>query len=575
MRPFSRGLFVSFFSAAALVLFTTTALVLAPAQGSERVVPVPSGRRLIVSVGINEYQAWRDLDNAVSDAEGFLTTLVERFGYETLAPPLLNEAATQDALMALVKDQLPQMVKPDDTVVVFYAGHGATQTPPPGSPSAAPTGYLVPADAPREEQWSRYVPLDEFLEAIALLPARHVLVILDACYSGVVLGAAVEKTRSSERYTADLMRQRSRRIITSARASQRALDGGFQNHSLFTGTLIEGLISGRADYDKNSVVTASELSLYVEQQVAQTSNAQQTPDYGAFQFDERGELIFPINEGARAQSLSQAMQLRVLGKTDQFMASFSADLASRRDPRARYLKYLHALQSRNHLAAVDNITALQEDGFEPGLLPLPDGDIPRIADKLNRGLEGHLLRASVYPPKSIQVQFIAPGPALQAQILAQGVQTADRRMLYDFLARWDGTSAAAEAAGMFVQDISPGDIVQWRPNVPYTLSFQLKPAAGADLVYLQGLLIPVDGSLQEYRIGAGGIAGRQRWSTPWREHTEPVGAEEHRIYASADPAFRMRIEGSSKLQGSIRAPEPSPLSLEEFTFFIRIGWGSD
>ncbi len=41
----------------------------------------------------------------------------------------------------------------------------------------------------------------------------------------------------------------------------------------------------------NGIVTGSELSLYVQQQVGQSSESKQTPDFGEFNLDDRGELI--------------------------------------------------------------------------------------------------------------------------------------------------------------------------------------------------------------------------------------------------------------------------------------------
>jgi hypothetical protein len=63
---------------------------------------------------------------------------------------------------------------------------------------------------------------------------------------------------------------------------------------LFTGTLIEALTSGQADLDRNCIVTFSELALFLEQRVGQTSGARQTPDHGAFHLDDRGELMLAM-----------------------------------------------------------------------------------------------------------------------------------------------------------------------------------------------------------------------------------------------------------------------------------------
>jgi hypothetical protein len=98
--------------------------------------------------------------------------------------------------------------------------------------------------------------------------------------------------RDRPRYERDLVTRMSRKVITSARRDQRALDGGpVPDHSLFTGTLIDGLDNKKADLDGNNLVTSSELGLYVQQQVGQASKSEQTPDCGSFLLDDRGEMV--------------------------------------------------------------------------------------------------------------------------------------------------------------------------------------------------------------------------------------------------------------------------------------------
>ncbi len=63
---------------------------------------------------------------------------------------------------------------------------------------------------------------------------------------------------------------------------------------MFTGTLIEALVLGKADNDHKGFVTGSELGLHVQKNVADWSKAKQTPDFGAFELDDRGELIIGL-----------------------------------------------------------------------------------------------------------------------------------------------------------------------------------------------------------------------------------------------------------------------------------------
>lgn len=250
------------------------------------------GHKVIVTIGIDEYEHMPRLHNAVSDALGIHEFFTDaQMGFESL-PPLLDGEATKDAINALLEDRLPATVGKDDAVVLFFAGHGCSRTL-----GDEEVGYLVPVEA-RQEHWGDYVRIEDFLGRLDGIPARHVVVILDACRSGFALGRAMMQTRDSEapRFARELLRRRSRHVLTSALADQDAYDGGpIGKHSLFTGFMIHGLRTGAADRDGNGVVMTRELSEYVVSSVASYSDGKQTPDFGTFSIrnDERGQLFFP------------------------------------------------------------------------------------------------------------------------------------------------------------------------------------------------------------------------------------------------------------------------------------------
>jgi predicted ATPase/Tfp pilus assembly protein PilF len=267
---------------------------------------VDQGRSVVVTIGINDYQHWPRLRNAVNDAKGIQTLFTETLGAVAPFPSLYNEQATKKAIESLIEDTLLKELQQNDSLILFFAGHGHTRLDQVGE-TKLEKGYLIPVEA-EQEKLSNYIHIDHFLEKIGSLKSRHILVVLDACHSGFALGKAMEVYRSLSSYHKDLMTRVSRRVITSALYDQRALDGGpIPNHSLFTGTMIDSLIQGSADIDGNGIVTVSELGLFVQQRVAQSSNSRQTPDFGAFYLDQRGELIITLpgrseNESPKAIS---------------------------------------------------------------------------------------------------------------------------------------------------------------------------------------------------------------------------------------------------------------------------------
>ena len=268
--------------------------------------PPPLGRSLITVIGINKYVEQDALTNAREDAEDVLK-LFKRCGFEELAeaPSLFDEQATRSAIESLVLEQLPPALRPDDSLVLFYAGHGATTKSTAPDPEDAGkmkdryTGYLIPVGARRQKP-SDWLQLDPFLEAVSNLPARHVLVILDACKSGFALDRY--KRRGDEGQPSgtidELAARVSRRVVTSATHEQTAMDGGGGDNSLFTETLVDAVENLRADHNGDGYVTTTELFSYVRQQVGDTAlrvhHVKQTPDYGYLPGDGSGELVLSL-----------------------------------------------------------------------------------------------------------------------------------------------------------------------------------------------------------------------------------------------------------------------------------------
>jgi uncharacterized caspase-like protein len=253
-----------------------------------------SGRSVVAVIGIDRYRRWPRLSNAVSDARGALNAFL-RLGFQQVTEPLYEEVATAEAIRRLVTDDLARLNE-DDSLVLFFAGHGHTTTQTfPGGDSRK-TGYIIPVDGDEPgTSTGRWLRLDHWLSDIALLKVKHILVFLDACHSGIALGSLVkwrdanQRTESFER----LAQRRSRRVITSALDDQRAMDSGpVPRHSLFTGCLIEGLDGGIAQHGE--LVTGSQIGLYLQQRVTSYPRSVQTPDFGALEEDKRGELVIQI-----------------------------------------------------------------------------------------------------------------------------------------------------------------------------------------------------------------------------------------------------------------------------------------
>jgi hypothetical protein len=291
----------------------------------------------VVVVGIDGYRAWPRLQRAVGDARGVRDAFV-RLGFREFRPPLFDEAATGAALRRLVTDELCTLGD-EDSLVVFFAGHGYTVLTPYSDGTIAKRGYLVPIDAgPRGTSVGALVSLDIWLRDLAYIPAKHILVILDACHSGIALNPVIqwrgEDVRTAEPL-AKLRARRSRRIIASALDNELAMDGGpMEGHSLFTGCLIEALTGGLKARTGWPTTTGSELALYVRRRVASFPGSRQTPDFGALDLDDRGELIIELSE----LQADERREVDTIERSERMMkrlipASPATSGATKEDPR--------------------------------------------------------------------------------------------------------------------------------------------------------------------------------------------------------------------------------------------------
>jgi hypothetical protein len=267
-----------------------------------RAVAPAMGRLVIATIGIDRYRHWPALTNAVGDATG-AAALFRRLGFEEVVPPLLDDRATGDAIEALVADELTSLGA-SDSLIVFYAGHGGTRTQEVGG-RAVRTGYLIPVDGSDATRVTSWIEIDPWLRRIAKLPPRHILVILDACFSGIALSSAVKWGRNSgaliELPFAVANTRPSRLVITSALDDEQAMDSGpMPGHSLFTGCLMEALTGGLPSvgmHNGRSMTIGSEIGRYVRNRVQTYPGRpgwQQTPDLGTFDYDERGEMLIPV-----------------------------------------------------------------------------------------------------------------------------------------------------------------------------------------------------------------------------------------------------------------------------------------
>jgi len=241
-----------------------------------------------VVIGIDNYEHGNRLEHACNDADAVAEMLVGKLGFLQENVTLLKDgSASKRGIEQAYHAMIERAKGADDRAVVFFAGHGFTRE---GNHGAI--GFLVPVDGVVGDL-STLVRWDSLTRDAELMPAKHVLFIMDACYSGLALQRAV--TPGSLRYVADLLQRPCRQVIAAGKKDQTVADGGGVGgrNSLFTGYLLQGI--GGAAADELGILTANRLMEYVARNVGQDDRSGQTPHYGNFEGD--GDFVLYIENG--------------------------------------------------------------------------------------------------------------------------------------------------------------------------------------------------------------------------------------------------------------------------------------
>lgn len=230
--------------------------------------------RWAVIVGISAYKdpAIR-LQYADRDAKA-LSDLIQTPGGGRFAADhirlLQNEEATRDRIIDALQSFL-LAAKPDDFVLVHFAGHG-------GPDSRRPEViYLWPYEVVPDNVAGTAIRMDTIQSLKDSIEAERALFLFDTCHSGAVAGLRADGD-AFERYMEGMTKSRPGwTTFTSCSRSQVAQEdarwGG--GHGVFTWAVLEGLRGAAAKGD--DVVTASELFEFVSEKVDTETKGAQYP----------------------------------------------------------------------------------------------------------------------------------------------------------------------------------------------------------------------------------------------------------------------------------------------------------
>ena len=164
-------------------------------------------------VGIDNYQNASPLSYAVSDANEIREVLVNDLGFPiNNITYLIDGDATKENILKSFMRFARNDVELDDRIFVFFAGHGRTKTGIRGE-----VGYLVAFDSDADDL-STYIRWDDLTRNSELVPAKHMLFVMDACYGGLALTRTLHA--GSTRFLKDMMLRYARQVLTAGKANE-------------------------------------------------------------------------------------------------------------------------------------------------------------------------------------------------------------------------------------------------------------------------------------------------------------------------------------------------------------------
>jgi len=216
---------------------------------------------------------------------------------------LYNEQVTRENFR-LIRNRLAK-TKPDDEVILFMAGHGVLD--------ANFDFHFVTYDMDLAAPAATGISFDDIEHLMDSLPARHKVVLIDACHSGGVDKQEIEEKaqelargmgKNTKVQRMDALKKNAFRmyygvdntfvelmetmyyglgdgtgayVISAAAGNGYAFESEQWNNGVFTYSLINGLRNAQADANSNGTISVRELKEYLVENVVKLTDNQQRP----------------------------------------------------------------------------------------------------------------------------------------------------------------------------------------------------------------------------------------------------------------------------------------------------------
>lgn len=200
------------------------------------------GKDIAVFFAVKDYDEWEDLKNPIRDAEAIAQILAHQYAFDTviLRNPTKNEIRQKIRQLSKLK------FEQDQQLLIFFTGHGLFI--PYSQDSEEGRGYFIPKDGKSNDTFGdSYLSYLELSPDLDNMPCKHILVTIDACFSGAFLKLKGERwgrlgELSQRKKTIQNILTYTTRIAITSGGNERT-KGGI-NHSPLTEKFLQALEDG-------------------------------------------------------------------------------------------------------------------------------------------------------------------------------------------------------------------------------------------------------------------------------------------------------------------------------------------
>jgi hypothetical protein len=214
----------------------------------------------------DQYDHWSDLVNPIEDAHSLGDILKKKYGFEV---EIVENANIEDVFIKL-GDYSQRKFKPQDQVMIFFAGHGYFD-------ETFGEGFVVAKNSlENDKAKTTYISHNRLRGVINNIPTDHIFLAMDVCFGGTfdpLIARSRGETSSETSESEFLVRKlsyKTRKYLTSG-GKEYVSDGIPGKHSPFTLRLLQALNEPGSD----RILTLNELKGFVEKLVPE-------PRFGSF-----------------------------------------------------------------------------------------------------------------------------------------------------------------------------------------------------------------------------------------------------------------------------------------------------